>query len=109
MEDNIKPALTERQWAAGAVHFFRDRDGNRISARAYYLSAIPSLEPEDRHAIAASALYGEHFGFTREDIKRLLEPDIDHEYGSVTNEWYAWAEHLAARIAALLPPENDAR
>ena len=53
-----------------------------------------------RHAIAALALHGQPFGFTREDISELYKwakLDGDHPFGKLDN--------LAARIEALLPPE----
>jgi len=71
----------------------------------------------DRHGLAALALHGQPFGFTREDVASLERE---------ANELKAWASAadtdtegtemigrcfillgIAARIAALLPPETE--
>lgn len=67
-----------------------------------------------RHALAALCLYGQPFGFTREDLQ-LLREEVEpaacdravypEEHERVSKE-FAHLRNLADRIAALLPPEE---
>lgn len=60
-----------------------------------------SLAAGHRHAVAAVALHGQPFGFTREDVVALLGMamgGVDPEYQE------AVCRSLASRIEALLPP-----
>lgn len=54
----------------------------------------------DRHALAALALHGQTFGFTREDVEALRSLSADLHPNN--EPFYS----LADRIAALLPPEE---
>lgn len=58
------------------------------------------VEGIHRHRVAAACLHAQPFGFTREDVSDLLlaARDCHADYA----DRY---ESLAARIAALLPPE----
>lgn len=61
----------------------------------------------DRHALAALALHGQPFGFTQEDVD-LLTRSAEYYDWLVKQKYLDDAEKfrsLAARIAALLPPE----
>lgn len=73
--------------------------------------------PETRHALAALALHGQPFGFTHEDADRLRNILFDSTWGAFREEAahldpgnldaaYKWAESLADRIEALLPPRG---
>lgn len=85
----MKPALTPEQWAD-----FRAR-GNDDSYE---------WPLDNDHATAALCLYGQPFGFTREDLTclRYVMASLDH-HGIPQ----PCLESLADRIAALLPPEEE--
>lgn len=114
--DPIQPALTPEEWAnllpettqrlawANAGHNFRTADFlgtpdpfSFRSGHGEYSDSL-SVKPERRHTLAALALYGQPFGFTREDVEMLRSaaeiPGRDDLHD------------LAARIEALLPPEG---
>lgn len=72
------------------------------------VSVIPVTRPHQRHAMAAIALYGQPFGFTREDVRFLREDAETHRMEP--EDWHADVPillSLAARIEALLPPETS--
>lgn len=105
----IKPALTAEEWASREyrsgestdVRFFEyeGRELMCIDAGCDYDDYTAVLEPEHRHAVAALALYGQPFGFTREDAELLrdLEDAPDDQRLAVSA--------VRAKIEALLPPE----
>lgn len=66
-----------------------------------YADAGRALTPQDRHALAALALYGQPFGFTRHDVY-WLRTRAHLSDGSVDAEMLG----IADRIEALLPPEG---
>lgn len=81
---DIKPALTAEQWS------------KKLAGNTEPLGAITE------HGVAALCLYGQPFGFTREDVHVLglvvgAAKEADSEYGQVL-------QSLADRIEALLPP-----
>lgn len=92
----IKPALTAKEWYVAL-----EDHSSRVSAmrRAWYNPESP--ETND-HALAALALHGQRFGFTREMVKAIRAcaefsgPDRDSEL----------ADAAAECIEALLPPEE---
>ena len=101
MTDRISPALTPEEWAS--LSFERDDDPS------------PREPSVSRHGVAALALYGQPFGFTRQDVAFLQSLAAWHHtqtYGKATG----WRQsvlsevvelrNLADRIAALLPPET---
>lgn len=92
----IEPALTAEEWAEMLRRPSRVANGIEESAQT-----------GDFHGAAALALYGQPFGFTREDME-MLEQIQDFVYvASVTRpELRAWAKGMADRIEALLPPET---
>lgn len=106
MSGRIKPAMSAEEWehrgAPGAAWI--DERGDLLQAHDEYDAPI-----ERRHALAALALYGQPFGFTRADVN-LLE-DVarrdEGEYGPDEGDpGYPTAlRDLADRIAALLPSE----
>ena len=89
-EPETKPALTAEEWAK--VEF-------------------PPLPRDPRdHALAALCLYGQPFGFTPEDVALLLDlaEVVDNPLGMDLRggkEEFEGVLSIAARIAALLPPE----
>ena len=135
MSDTLKPALTAEEWKSPKVMF---RDGKYDEGygieliptgdRRYFVerntwavvfdgSWAVAMADETRHRLAALALHGQPFGFTREDVialRHLAELDVEDEGPS----GYGWrsdallhsqslAASLAARIEALLPPEDS--
>ena len=61
------------------------------------------LTPQDRHALAALCLHKQPFGFTSDDVVALQDLAA---FVVNDSEYRKQALSLAARIAALLPPEN---
>jgi hypothetical protein len=76
------------------------------------------VEPKQSHKLAALALHGQPFGFTRGDVKalRFLAELWVEDEGPAGEGWrstellnaQSLAQSLAARIEALLPPEEPA-
>lgn len=101
MTEPIKPALSSEEWTdllpvIGEV-------GKGI------------VRNEDRHFTAAVCLYGQPFGFTREDLKAINE-GVGGIFGRCAEFCVGGCscgddarrlENLADRIRALLPPEGD--
>jgi hypothetical protein len=73
----------------------RAKEPAEIRARSIDVSNRP-------HAVAAVALYGKPFGFTREDVA-FLKRRFDFSDDAWRTEDEARAVSLAARIEALLP------
>lgn len=96
--DEVKPALTAEEWPRGPGVFGWD-DGSVFIA---YRDEQPSVERP--HAVAAVLLHGQPYGFTREDVEQLRKLAIrdSRTYGP-PEDHFGW--RIAARIAALLPPE----
>lgn len=106
----IPPALAVDEWAAlqmpanGTVPA-DDHCSARIDGRNVRLMSDENerttVPPSQRHGLAALCLYGQPFGFTRDDLdtlRGLEELTFCEGYGPETRS-------LIARIAALLPPE----
>ena len=93
----IKPALTAEEWKAGGwyvkpeYHIWTECSGD--------------CGVEDRHAMAATCLHGQPFGFTREDViaLRAMQDRINFE---ALDRGIPSVKDLADRIEALLPPEE---
>ena len=122
MEDTtVRPALTPEEWEAEKrpQYWRADRpcirteyDGLRVE-----LDDVSTGEPElfgsvlvpaeDRHALAALALHGQPFGFTRKDVALLRSIAHNRGLGAAIGgpQPDEQLRDLAARIAALLPPE----
>ena len=64
------------------------------------------LQLGGRHAIAATALHGQPFGFTREDVALLREHFTWDVTCDVSEGAARSGTSLADRIEALLPPED---
>lgn len=89
MRERIEPALSAEEWA---------RPMN-VDLRVETMLELEG-EIRSRHAIAALALYGQPFGFTRDDVDNLRGIVLGGEVGR-------WLESLADRIEALLPPKEE--
>jgi hypothetical protein len=124
-DPTVQPALTPEEWKAPNVIRGSTRAGLSKGQREQQELIIdnPSRpgsvsfhsDPQERHALAALALYGQTFGFTREDVEMLRE-----EADDVVKEAFEAGERVAAsrnpralsilaladRISALLPPET---
>lgn len=105
MSEKITPALTAEEWKRkerGTVYL------SSIHGDVVVLSGEESATaaPDDRHALAALALYGQPFGFTHEDVKVLhvvAERILDANLWDTDPERI---ESIADRIAALLPEKK---
>lgn len=95
----IKPALTAEEWAAKTGGGFRQLPNGRLEYDYHGGYLVPE---EARSGIAAIALYGQSFGFRREDVKTLHS--FSRKILATSDEW-ALVRSLADRIEALLPPE----
>jgi hypothetical protein len=114
------PALTPEEWArARQDDLPQFEGGGRVStaietAHLYSVRAW-DLTPGDCHALAALALHGQPFGFTREEVAAIMTcVDVTREAcvdaptdAQSEREAAAWqlAWSAAAKLAALLPPE----
>lgn len=125
MTEPIAPALTPEEWAQKHLRLQADSyDSDRnaaveIKAGPNYLHLTDHEnprwavidQPKERHALAALALHGQSFGFTREDVATLR---LAAEASRVPNgrEADSMSQRrnrlrlIAARIEALLPPET---
>lgn len=120
MSDEITPALSAEEWGA-----FQNDDPEVTCGKVWddgcYVTLGPDglgveygapdgaaygMSAERRHAIAALALHGQPFGFTREDVEvlRCAQSVLDTLDGY--DDESIGCGSLAARIAALLPPED---
>jgi hypothetical protein len=117
-DTDIQPALTAEEWKHRTKRGSLENGGrqgeeafvaadDRVVLVAEERQTSPTLVgPPLRHALAALALYGKSFGFTRADVKLIetLSDGIDRQPPGARGVFRA-AQHLAARIAALLPPK----
>jgi hypothetical protein len=112
MTEKIEPALTAEEWS-GAIG----------SGGTVVLPASGKLEMQGdratceccgcfdvaRYAVAALALYGQPFGFTREDASRIrgaAEFAVEMSGGRANAGAVAKLHNIADRIEALLPAEK---
>lgn len=124
----MKPALDENAWQMRAYHPLGLHLGIRVVSEGVEGIAIQNkphdaryfFYGENRHALAALALHGQPFGFTREDVKMLriaadaYEEDSfyfrelieDDEELPDEDPWPARYRAFADRIESLLPPEK---
>lgn len=98
---DIKPALTPEEWQ-GAMEQWRS--GTVDVEDLLGLSANNQSTRKQMHAAAALCLYGQPFGFTREDVKELRAVAEDYEYRGLDPSPFDTLNALADRIEALLPP-----
>ena len=99
----IESALTAEEWA-GLEFKFDNGDSVRVGNRGLQLwdgedQTFQWLGYEE-HKLAALALYGQPFGFTRADVQMLR--NLDRFGRTLVGDG---ARDLADRIEALLPPE----
>lgn len=88
----ISPAMTPEGWADFFEYY-------KPGFRQYEIGSTAS-----NHAAAAMLLHGQPFGFTREDIRDLVEASCQCEI--VNPDLADRCISLADRIEALLPPEE---
>lgn len=106
MSEKIEPALTPEEWGivADALDERRahaDQAADQGSEEG--TDALHRLE-----AVIDSIRAGKPFGFTREDVDALRRAVILERWEAVVDhDETAKLEHLAGRIAALLPPRED--
>lgn len=128
MTEPINPALSVDQWAdvssGNTVHlgemghpdvYVESRDGLTISG-GYAGDSVDVPDGRCRHALAAIALYGQKFGFTREMVNALRVVvrgwgGCDDKSGTGENEYvgeelYPLLEAAIENLEALLPPEK---
>jgi len=90
MTDRISPALTPEEWAG-------------VQTGTVGIVGTPNAQAN--HQLAALCLYGQPFGFTREDVVMLRCVEVVCRRESLVEPASSMAS-LADRIAALLPPET---
>jgi hypothetical protein len=107
----VEPALTPAQWAKKEIAD-ESSEGAFLSPDGRFLLFQDEVSGVDadamRHGIAALALYGQPFGFTREDVHLLWKAAALKAWGTYpypVPEADAY-NALAARITALLPPDE---
>jgi hypothetical protein len=101
-EPSIPPALTAEEWAAFiAGELYTEHERADFATWFEYNHGATPYAPQ--HGVAALALYGQPFGFTQEDVALLYGVD---DYNAGRRDAVARLVNLAARIAALLPPEE---
>ena len=93
----VEPAMTAEEWAV-----FGDVRG--VPWSDYWNQDGYGPDQPSYRGVAALALYGQPFGFTWEDVRRIrqtahLDDCMDYERADLLN--------LADRIAALLPPREE--
>jgi hypothetical protein len=115
MSEPIKPALTAEEWELRLAGNYSGERGEGVPVIAggnvaiTYDGGLAAAPTDDNHAIAAIALYGQEFGFTRADVELLRYASSGRwETGSVeeAEAEEAAMRDLADRIEALLPPED---
>jgi hypothetical protein len=72
-----------------------------LMSRAHERVEVP---PPARQALAALALHAQSFGFTHDDVSALRR--VIEESGAAPSDTGERLRGLAARLAALLPPEE---
>lgn len=107
-ETTAENALTAEEWAT--LHFGEGDPGaflivQRVGGVLRMRGRGVLYDVERLHAWAALALYGQPFGFTREDVAAALHGAHWAGYGGDPDH-IERLRSLAARIAALLPPEG---
>lgn len=111
-EPPVSPALSPEEWATilqgkqvrRPNHFelFMDEVWGVVVGNTGV--AVPGIHDAERHALAALALYGQPFGFTREDVDLVMEMMFNLSPIIRDPAFDADARSLASRITALLPP-----
>ena len=103
--EQVRPALTPRQWEdPGRLYplsAYVALDGN-----LYLYDSEDEQRPEERHTLAAIALYGQPFGFSHEDAESLREAASFLRRVGNSVGWANKLDSIADRIQALLPPEK---
>jgi hypothetical protein len=110
MSDKVQPALTPEEWAGPVVpgEPTVSRDGECLHMHLYPqmdLLVVGEWGVDARHALAALALHGQPFGFTWADVL-LLQGMAS--FLAVHGMDDSGMRDVAGRIAALLPPREDA-
>ena len=99
---SVQPALTPEEWREDVP---ATRDTMTIVHGDVYFAGL-RVHHTDRHGLAAICLYGQPFGFTREDVQMLRflcdKAPYDEEDARLERALLS----LADRIEALLPPED---
>ncbi|HXE84704.1 MAG TPA: hypothetical protein VN513_15365 [Gemmatimonadales bacterium] len=111
-DETVRPALTREQWAALVID---PELGPQIPITDGSPSLMIPFQAGDYHGLAALALHGQPFGFTREGLFALREVMANFrafastagEFGNQLIAQYGdAAQREIDKIAALLPPEQ---
>jgi hypothetical protein len=105
---SVKPALTPEEWATKPYIAGWD-DGSVFPVCPSWPWITADSDVERPHAVAAIALHGQPFGFSREDVDALRAFDWDFKWNDSKSVEVARAEVerlrvVLAKIEALLPP-----
>lgn len=124
MSEKIEPAMAPEQWAEMRYEehghgrqepTFVAWVGDDFTGTGYFATHTDAPESQarptqaGRHALAALALHGQPFGFTREDealVREMEGSEWDRLPPEMYREYAQRIRSLATRIAALLPPES---
>jgi hypothetical protein len=101
-DTKIRPALTAEEWRPDSKGMIGTSEaGAWPGGSVEFNGEYPVERP---HAVAAVCLYGQPFGFTREDVRLLIWANHALDDDGVETETCLKFAELAARIEALLPP-----
>ena len=96
MSEKIEPALTTEEWKWALKS---DSYMSNGGFSTWLTANMPTAHGEySAHEIAALALYGQLFGFTREEANHL-------RYVAEQTDWKG-LQSIVEKIEALLPPEK---
>jgi hypothetical protein len=112
---DVLPALTAEEWAhvenmkRGWPEWISENNEATLPFGSYEAQTQAERLDNPHHWIAALALYGQPFGFTREDVAIIYNAAWFVDLSSVPgrSQMLEDLRSLADRIESLLPPPSD--
>lgn len=113
-DETVRPALTSEEWERLACETRGEKVALGMDASMATMLVVtartetgPTLVgTRQLHQAAALALHDQPFGFTREDVETCRGIADQADAFRLNAGAEQWLRSLAARIAALLPPEE---